>query len=168
MTAKTSAQLQAEIAALFPDNTIGEITPAILRQVTADMVTSVMPTAPVGSGNIAVFDGTTGLLKDGGNSISGTFQIVTAPGDVTVLITDTLIILNKTSSQVTNVNLPPSATKIGAVKVVDFKGDSGSFPITVVPHGSELFNAAQTSWPISGAGASATFDPIITGLGYAV
>lgn len=99
---------------------------------------------------------------------AGTSQIIVAPGDVTVRPTDTLIILNKTSSQVTNVNLPASATKIGAVKIVDWKGDSGSFPITVVPHGSELFNAAKTSWPISGAGASATFDPIITGLGYAV
>lgn len=99
---------------------------------------------------------------------SGTFQIITAPGNVTVAITDTLIILNKTVSQATAVNLPPSATKIGKVKIVDYKGDSGSFPITVNNSGTEKFNGNQASWVISGAGASLVFDPIPTGIGYAV
>lgn len=116
------------------------------------------------------------VLIDGGTTrsilaaalLSGTVQIITAPGDVTVAITDGLIILNKTLSQATAVNLPPSATKIGRVKIVDWKGDSGSFPITVNNNGAEKFNANQASWVISGAGASDVFDPIPTGLGYAV
>lgn len=99
---------------------------------------------------------------------SGTFQVITAAGDVTVAVTDTLIILNKTVSQVTVVNLPPSLLKIGKVKIVDWKGDSGSYPITVNNSGSEKFNGAQASWAIEGNGASLVFDPIPTGLGYAV
>lgn len=100
-------------------------------------------------------------------ALSGTYQIITAAGNVTVAITDVLIILNKTVSQVTAVNLPPSATKLGKVKIVDWKGDSGSFTITVNNSGSEKFNGAQASWIISGNGASNVFDPI-PGLGYAV
>lgn len=129
---------------------------------------SVDPTADV----IVVFNTTTGVYNittlAALIAASAGVRVITAAGDVNVGISDGLIILNKTVSQVTNVNLPPSATKIGKVKIVDFKGDSGSFPITVFPNGSEKFNDGQTSWPISGAGASATFDPITTGIGYAV
>lgn len=60
---KTKAQLNLEITNQFPDNTAGAITPQILRNVTSDMVNSVMPTAPVTSGSVACYDGTTGLLK---------------------------------------------------------------------------------------------------------
>lgn len=63
---KTKAVLNAEIAAQFPDDVVGAITPQVLRNVTGDMVNSVMPTAPVVSGNIASFNGTTGLLQDSG------------------------------------------------------------------------------------------------------
>lgn len=63
---KTKAQLNSEIGASFPDNNSGAITPAILRNVAADTVNAILPTAPVVSGNVVVFDGTTGLLKDGG------------------------------------------------------------------------------------------------------
>lgn len=61
---KTKAQLNSEIGVLFPDNHAGGVTPQILRNVTNDIVNSIMPTAPVVSGNLACFDGTTGLLKD--------------------------------------------------------------------------------------------------------
>lgn len=107
------------------------------------------------------------VTSGGASSISGITRVITAAGDVTVGALDGLIILNKTVSQNTNVNLPAGASKIGAVKIVDWKGDSGSFPITVLPNGAETFNDGQTSWPIQGAGASATFNPV-SGLGYAV
>lgn len=63
---KTKAQLNTEITTNLPDNTSGQITPLGLRAVTADTVNSIMPTAPVVSGNLACFDGTTGLLRDCG------------------------------------------------------------------------------------------------------
>lgn len=117
--------------------------------------------------NTALNSGSGGFQITGPNS-KGVTRIIVAAGDVTVGVADTLIILNKTVSQITNVNLPASATKIGAVKIVDWKGDSGMFPITVIPNGVETFNDAQTTWPINGAGASVIFTPIPTGLGYAV
>lgn len=63
---KTKAQLNSEIGVLFPDNGSGVITPQILRNVTSDMVNAIMPTAPVSSGNIPSFNGSTGLLQDSG------------------------------------------------------------------------------------------------------
>ncbi len=63
---KTKAQLNSEITTNYPDNSVGAITPAILRTTTSDIVNSIMPTAPVVSGNLACFNGTTGLLQDCG------------------------------------------------------------------------------------------------------
>jgi hypothetical protein len=65
---KTKSQIDAEITTNFPDNNVGAITPQILRGVTSDIVNSIMPTAPVVSGNLACFNGTTGLLQDCGSS----------------------------------------------------------------------------------------------------
>lgn len=62
----TKAQINTEITTNFPDNTSGQITPLGLRTVTSDIVNSIMPTAPVVSGNLACFSGTTGLLQDCG------------------------------------------------------------------------------------------------------
>jgi hypothetical protein len=57
---KTKTQLNTEIGTSFPDDN----RPQVLRNVTNDIVNSIMPTAPVVSGNIACFNGTTGLLQD--------------------------------------------------------------------------------------------------------
>jgi hypothetical protein len=65
---KTKAQLDTEITNSYPDNHAGAITPQVLRNVSSDVVNSIMPTAPVVSGNNACFDGTTGLLKDCGQA----------------------------------------------------------------------------------------------------
>lgn len=94
-------------------------------------------------------------------------RVITAAGDVTVAPTDALIILNKTTLQATNFLLPPAISKVGRVKIVNWKADAGAYTHTVTPTGSEVFNDGQTSWPITGPGASAVFDPIPT-LGYAV
>jgi hypothetical protein len=61
---KSKATLNTEIGVSFPDNNVGAITPQVLRNITGDIVNSIMPAAPVVSGNLACFDGTTGLLKD--------------------------------------------------------------------------------------------------------
>lgn len=100
-------------------------------------------------------------------SAGQTYQVITA-GDCTVLANDGLIIINKTVGAATAVTLPASALKVGKVKIVDFKGDAGTNNITVTPDGTEKFNGAQATWTISGDGASVVFDPIPSGLGYAV
>lgn len=87
MTAKTAAQILAETAALYPDNSAGFITPANLRAVTNDLVNSIMPTAPVVGNDVASFSGTTGLIQDSGLSV---------PGSAFVGISDTQALTNKT------------------------------------------------------------------------
>lgn len=62
----TKAQINAQIGVNFPDNSQFLITPSNLRTVTQNIVNSIMPTAPVVSGNLACFNGTTGLLQDCG------------------------------------------------------------------------------------------------------
>jgi hypothetical protein len=65
---KTKAQLQTEVNTTFPDNTTGQITPAGVRAFENDLINSILPTAPVTAGNLACFNGTTGLLQDCGLS----------------------------------------------------------------------------------------------------
>lgn len=95
-----------------------------------------------------------------------TMQVIT-DGDCTVLPNDGLIIINKGTGAATAVTLPAASSKVGKVKIVDFKGDASSNNITVSPDGSETFNGGATSWVIDGDGGSAVFDPIV-GTGYAV
>lgn len=97
----------------------------------------------------------------------GNVRVITAAGNVVVADGDGLIIMNKTVSQITSISLPLSTTKIGGVKIVDWKNDSDAFPITVTRSGADTFNGSQTTWTISAQGASAVFDPV-SGLGYAV
>ncbi|MDE1907100.1 MAG: hypothetical protein KGH75_11690 [Rhodospirillales bacterium] len=65
---KTKAQLTTEIGTTYPDNTVGSITPLGVRTYETDVLNSIMPTAPVVSGNLACFNGTTGLLQDCGSA----------------------------------------------------------------------------------------------------
>lgn len=95
-----------------------------------------------------------------------TVQVITA-GNCTVQPNDGLIIINKVTGSATSVTLPAATSKIGKVKIVDFKGDASTNNITVNPNGAETFNGGATSWTIDGDGGSAVFDPI-AGTGYAV
>lgn len=90
---KTKAQINSEIAVQFPDNTQFQITPQNLRNVTGDIANSIMPTAPVVSGNLAIFDGTTGLLKDNGNVINGGALTIAPPANT---LTQGLVITQST------------------------------------------------------------------------
>lgn len=45
MTRKFNSDLRAEIGTLFPDNAIGAITPAVLRQFATDLIDSLRPTS---------------------------------------------------------------------------------------------------------------------------
>lgn len=95
-------------------------------------------------------------------------RIVTEAGDITVGVNTQLLIMNRTVDESpSNIILPASASKIGAVKLVDWKGNAGTFPHTVTPNGSEKFNGAAATWTIGGDGASSVFTPVTT-LGYAV
>jgi hypothetical protein len=97
----------------------------------------------------------------------GAVQVITAAGPANINANANLVIVNQTVGAAITLNLPASASKIGKVKIVDWKGDAGTNTITVVPNGSETFNGALTSFPINGNGASAVFDPY-PGAGYAI
>lgn len=99
---------------------------------------------------------------------SQTVQIVTAAGDVTVQPNDGLIIVNKTVGAATNVILPAASTKVGRVKVVDWKGDADANNITVVPNGTETIQG-RANWMLDSQNASIDLTPVVgTVNGYAI
>src|SRR6266550_2360770 len=63
----TKAALTTEINTNLASAQSGGITAVQLRTTFLDMLNSIMPTAPVVTGDFACFDGTTGLLKDCAN-----------------------------------------------------------------------------------------------------
>jgi Pectate lyase superfamily protein len=66
---KTKQTLLSEIPVLCPINqSAGLCTVTNANQIWTDIVNSVMPPAPVTNGNLACFDGTTGLLRDCGSA----------------------------------------------------------------------------------------------------
>lgn len=102
-------------------------------------------------------------------SVTGaTQQKKTTSGSVTVATSDVLIAVNKTVGEATPVTLPLSASKLGAVKVADWKGDSLTNNITVSVSGSDKMNGNQTSAIIKTNGASLVFTPLSDGSGYAI
>lgn len=105
---KTKATLNAEIGVQFPDNTQGQITPLNLRNVTGDIVNSIMPTAPVVSGNLACFNGTTGLLQDCGSAPFASIVLIPPlPPSPTIRLALTLastIYVNPSSVSTANCN----------------------------------------------------------------
>jgi hypothetical protein len=101
-------------------------------------------------------------------SAAQTTQIVTSGATVNAAAADGLIIINKTVGSATTVNVPASASKIGKLKIVDWKGDAGTNNITIVPNGTEKFNGNLSSWVIAADGGSVILDPISTGLGYGI
>src|SRR6516164_6544518 len=58
----TKSQLLNDVQTQFPDNTVGAITPSILRNFQTNLISSSMPAAPVGAGAFTCYVGTTGLL----------------------------------------------------------------------------------------------------------
>lgn len=100
-------------------------------------------------------------------STAGNVQLITAGGAQNIEETAAVVVVNQTVGAAITLTLPLSAAKVGHVKVVDYKGDAGTNNITVVPSGSEEFQAGITSWVIGNDGASAVFTAI-PGSGYAV
>jgi hypothetical protein len=99
---------------------------------------------------------------------SQTVQIVNAAGDVTVQPNDGLIILNKAVGAATNVILPAASTKVGRVKIVDWKGDADANNITVVPNGAETIQG-RANWMLDSQNASIDLTPVVgTVNGYAI
>lgn len=98
----------------------------------------------------------------------GAIRRVTEAGDITVSASTQLLLMDRTADESpSNIIMPAAASKIGACKVVDWKGNAGSFPHTISLNGSEEFQGGLTTWTLGGDGASVVLDPA-PGLGYAV
>jgi hypothetical protein len=151
---KTKAQLSTEVSTTFPDNIVGAITPLGVRTFQNDLLNSIMPTAPVTAGNLACFDGVTGLLKD----CSLAPNVITV-GATTVLSGTTKGLLYNNGGVLANTN-----SVAGGVLVTD-----GSFNPTLSATPS-LGVAGSTVGSISFANAtsgSVTLQPATGALGAA-
>lgn len=117
---KTKAQLTTEVGTTFPDNTVGAITPSGVRTFQTDVLNSIMPTAPVVSGNLACFNGTTGLLQDCGSAPT-TVPLTVGVTPVNSAVTGQVIYVNGTvlgqysNSQLTALINPATASLSGAL-----------------------------------------------------
>lgn len=97
-----------------------------------------------------------------------TVRVVTESGDIVVGPSVQLLVMNRaTDESPSNVILPASSAKVGKLKIVDFKGNSGAYPHTIQTQGADEFQGGLTEWTLSGDGASVVLDPI-PGVGYAV
>jgi hypothetical protein len=86
---------------------------------------------------------------------------ITAAGDVTVLPTDGVILINKTVAEPTSVNLLPSASGY-VISIKDEGEDASSYPITLVPDGSDLIDG-QASYEIGINGGAVNLQPVVGG-----
>lgn len=106
-------------------------------------------------------------LADFINNPTTTIRTVTEAGDITVGANVQLLIMNRTADEnPSNITLPTSSAKVGKIKIVDWKGNSGTYAHTIKLQGSDEFQSGLTEWTLGGDGASVVFDPI-PGKGYA-
>jgi hypothetical protein len=97
-------------------------------------------------------------------------RIITAAGVVTVLATDTIIVLNKASPSVTPMQLPTVASRNSlALLIADFAGNGGDITITPAFGEKIMGLAVDAPWVVgaggAGLGGSITLTPI-TGVGW--
>lgn len=72
-------------------------------------------------------------------------RIVTASGTITVAADDGPIFVNKTIPAATTINLPTALARNGTPLIIsDYAGNANTYPITIVPSGSETIGGATT------------------------
>jgi hypothetical protein len=112
------------------------------------------PSVPPGSNVIVLSDGTNVTPLGTGQPI----RTVTAAGTVTVGPLDSIVIIKKTSPQITTVNLPANG---GPFTIIDGGGVAGSFPNTITPASGTIngnanyvmnFNYQSVTFVPNGAG----------------
>ncbi len=83
------------------------------------------------------------------SSALSSYRVVTTAGAVTILSTDLVILLEKSPSGASTINLPASATRAGApITVKDLTGDANTNNVTFVPFTGETidgFSAAAAA-----------------------
>lgn len=135
MTIKTPAQLIAEINTLYADNTTGLITPADVRQISIDMVNSLIAVIPPAT-------------------------VLAAAGPYAALPADQIIIVKQTVGAAMTITVDWSA-RTQPLRIVDGKGDANVNNITITPAaGQTQLATVNYSCIIDGAGGSITLTPL--------
>ena len=140
----TKAALTTEINTNFADNTSNAITAAIMRTTITDIINSVMPTAPVTTGNLACFDGTTGLLKD---CASAPTSYVLSSGSNNA---GTVALTNTTNSTSATTGALVTAGGIGVAKDI-WMGDGHFMSVGSASPAASTLNFITLNGPTSGA-----------------
>jgi hypothetical protein len=128
----TKAALVTEINTNLASGQSGGITALQLRTTMLDVVNSIMPTAPVVTGNFACFNGTTGLLQD---------CVKVPPAGTVVGTTDSQVLTNKTISGASNTLTVRLANDV-----------TGNLPVTNLNSGTSATSA--TFWRGDGTWAT--------------
>lgn len=122
--------ISVDYTKLLPLQTVPDATKKLV--VINDVDTGVFNTFSVA----AIANAAAALVNTSGLSgaILNNYRVVSAAGDVTILSTDSIILLDKSAGAPTNIVLPASASRQGVpVTVKDLKGDANTNNITFVP-----------------------------------
>lgn len=95
----------------------------------------------------------------------GVEQHITSAGPVTIWDNAGIVRVDQTVGAPITLNMPLASEKTCPVKIIDWKGDAGTNPITIALAGSEKFQGNISSWVLGADGASVVLDPI-PGAGY--
>lgn len=101
------------------------------------------------------------LTELGQSQIILTPRSIVAPGDITVAITDRIILIG---ASVPNINLPASATKLSPVTIIG--NAAGFFSVhnsTLVPNGAETIDGLAPNPVLTGDFQSMTLLPLAAG-----
>lgn len=121
---------------------------------------------------VAFLDQTDGIYKATNfaallASASSLEQHITAAGPVDILDNTTIVRVDQAVGAAITLNMGDSSTKVGSVKIVDWKGDAGTNNITINCTGTDEFQGGLTSWTIAGDCGSVVLSPS-PGVGYAI
>jgi hypothetical protein len=100
---------------------------------------------------LALFDTATGLWSwinalQLVTAALGSYRTVTSAGAVTVAPTDVVILLKKSPSGASTINLPASAARGGApISIKDLTGDANTNNVTIVPAAGETIDGFSAS-----------------------
>jgi hypothetical protein len=94
-------------------------------------------------------------------------QEITAGASATVDDNAAVVYVNKTVGSATTLTVPLSTNKRCDVLICDFKGDAGTYNITINLSGSEKFPGNLSTWTIA-SDAGSVFLRRIPGVGYAL
>lgn len=170
--------LKVRVLPRIPANLVGDI--AI--SVTKDGATYTIAPDYSGLAELTTFDPSQQLVlvhnRDGTwaivpastlvNNPLAAVRVVAEAGDITVAAATRVLVMNRTvNASPSRIYMPDSDAKIGDLLVVDWKGNSGTFPHDVYTVGSDKLNGNLSSWQIGADSASVRFSPI-PNLGYAV